>query len=160
MDVELLYKDRILLKKKKRVNSYLSLWRIKWFPPAKPWWTVDDYLTFLVVQILFLKLRYCWCMQEQIAVARRCLLVILLVVGVIFFVCYSYKGLVALSQWMDARDAARPRRRMPGSYWSVQTSSSLLPVASEYYSSWWALILGSCGHCNRQSTTSWSWFFF
>jgi hypothetical protein len=56
------------------------------------------------------------CIQDTIAAAGRWIMLILFIVTVLFALIYGYKGLLALSRWMDARDAAKPRRRMPGRF--------------------------------------------
>lgn len=53
---------------------------------------------------------------DTIAAAGRWIMLFLLLVVVLVALVYGYKGLLALSRWMDARDAARPRRRMPRSF--------------------------------------------
>ena len=55
-------------------------------------------------------------MQDTIAAAGRWIMLVLLIVSASVALIYGYKGLLALSRWMDARDAASPRRRMPGSF--------------------------------------------
>ena len=56
------------------------------------------------------------CIQDTIAAAGRWIMLILFIVSALFALIYGYKGLLALSRWMDARDAAKPHRRMPGRF--------------------------------------------
>lgn len=54
--------------------------------------------------------------KENIVKAGRWIMIGFLVVGAFLVLVYGYKGLLALSRWMDARDAVKPRRRMSGGF--------------------------------------------